>query len=49
MHQANLRISEAAQKVLGLPDEKVFNNIRSTATHGRHAADGLHEAKSTAA
>ncbi len=28
MHQANLRINEAAQKVLGLPDEKVFNNIQ---------------------
>jgi len=27
MHQANLRINQAAQKVLGLPDEKVFNNI----------------------
>jgi len=27
MHQANLRINEAAQKVLGLPDEKLFNNI----------------------
>jgi len=27
MHQANLRINEAAQKQLGLPDEKVFNNI----------------------
>ena len=27
MHQANLRINEAVQKVLGLPDEKVFNNI----------------------
>ncbi|HQR47135.1 MAG TPA: 3-oxoacyl-[acyl-carrier-protein] synthase III C-terminal domain-containing protein, partial [Thermoanaerobaculia bacterium] len=27
MHQANLRINEAAQKVLGLPDAKVFNNI----------------------
>jgi 3-oxoacyl-[acyl-carrier-protein] synthase-3 len=26
-HQANLRISEAVQKALGLPDEKVFNNI----------------------
>jgi 3-oxoacyl-[acyl-carrier-protein] synthase-3 len=26
-HQANLRISEAVQKTLGLPDEKVFNNI----------------------
>lgn len=28
MHQANLRINEAAQKQLGLPDEKVFNNIQ---------------------
>ncbi len=27
MHQANLRINEAVQKVLELPDEKVFNNI----------------------
>lgn len=27
MHQANLRINEAAQKQLGLPDDKVFNNI----------------------
>jgi 3-oxoacyl-[acyl-carrier-protein] synthase-3 len=27
MHQANLRINEAVQKVLGLPDERVFNNI----------------------
>ena len=27
MHQANLRINQAAQKALGLPDEKVFNNI----------------------
>ncbi len=26
-HQANLRISEAVQKNLGLPDHKVFNNI----------------------
>jgi 3-oxoacyl-[acyl-carrier-protein] synthase-3 len=26
-HQANLRISEAVQKALGLPDEKVYNNI----------------------
>lgn len=26
-HQANLRISEGVQKVLGLPDEKVYNNI----------------------
>ncbi len=28
MHQANLRINEAAQKVLGLPDDKVHNNIQ---------------------
>jgi 3-oxoacyl-[acyl-carrier-protein] synthase-3 len=28
MHQANLRINEASQKALGLPDEKVFNNIQ---------------------
>jgi 3-oxoacyl-[acyl-carrier-protein] synthase-3 len=27
MHQANLRINEGVQKRLGLPDEKVFNNI----------------------
>ena len=29
MHQANLRINEAAQRVLGLPDERVHNNIQS--------------------
>lgn len=29
MHQANLRINEAAQRVLGLPPERVFNNIQS--------------------
>ncbi len=28
MHQANLRINEAVQKRLGLPDEKVYNNIQ---------------------
>jgi 3-oxoacyl-[acyl-carrier-protein] synthase-3 len=27
MHQANLRINEMVQKRLGLPDEKVYNNI----------------------
>jgi 3-oxoacyl-[acyl-carrier-protein] synthase-3 len=27
MHQANLRINEGVQKRLGLPDDKVFNNI----------------------
>jgi 3-oxoacyl-[acyl-carrier-protein] synthase III len=46
MHQANLRINEAAQKVLGLPDEKVFNNIQK---YGNTTAATLpmayHEAK----
>jgi 3-oxoacyl-[acyl-carrier-protein] synthase-3 len=28
MHQANLRINEAVQKRLGLPDHKVYNNIQ---------------------
>jgi len=46
MHQANLRINEAAQKVLGLPDEKVFNNIEK---YGNTTAATLpmafHEAK----
>ncbi len=28
MHQANLRINEAVQKKLGLPDDKVYNNIQ---------------------
>jgi 3-oxoacyl-[acyl-carrier-protein] synthase-3 len=28
MHQANLRINETAQQILGLPDEKVHNNIQ---------------------
>jgi 3-oxoacyl-[acyl-carrier-protein] synthase-3 len=28
MHQANLRINEYCQKALGLPDEKVPNNIQ---------------------
>lgn len=28
-HQANLRISQFVQQKLGLPDEKVFNNIQS--------------------
>jgi 3-oxoacyl-[acyl-carrier-protein] synthase III len=27
-HQANLRINEAAQKALGIPDSKVYNNIQ---------------------
>ena len=28
MHQANLRINQAAQRALGLPDERVHNNIQ---------------------
>jgi 3-oxoacyl-[acyl-carrier-protein] synthase III len=27
-HQANLRLNEAVQKALGMPDEKVYNNIQ---------------------
>ncbi|HYR47040.1 MAG TPA: beta-ketoacyl-ACP synthase III [Thermoanaerobaculia bacterium] len=46
MHQANLRINEAVQKALGLPDEKVFNNIQ---TYGNTTAATLplifHEAR----
>jgi 3-oxoacyl-[acyl-carrier-protein] synthase-3 len=46
MHQANLRINEAAQKALGLPDTKVFNNIQK---YGNTTAATLpmayHEAK----
>jgi 3-oxoacyl-[acyl-carrier-protein] synthase-3 len=30
-HQANLRINEAVQKALGLPDSRVYNNIQSYA------------------
>jgi len=29
MHQANLRINEGVQKRLGLPDDRVFNNIQN--------------------
>jgi 3-oxoacyl-[acyl-carrier-protein] synthase III len=46
MHQANLRINESVQKRLGLPDEKVFNNIQK---YGNTTAGTLpiafHEAK----
>ena len=46
MHQANLRINEAVQKALGLPDGKVFNNIQK---YGNTTAATLplvfHEAK----
>jgi len=47
MHQANLRINEAVQKRLGLPDDKVYNNIQK---YGNTTAATLpmafHEAKS---
>ena len=46
MHQANLRINEAVQKHLGLPDERVHNNIQK---YGNTTAATLplvfHEAK----
>jgi len=46
MHQANLRINEAVQKGLGLPDSKVYNNIQK---YGNTTAATLpmafHEAK----
>lgn len=46
MHQANLRINEAVQKHLGLPDDRVFNNIQR---YGNTTAATLplvfHEAK----
>jgi 3-oxoacyl-[acyl-carrier-protein] synthase-3 len=46
MHQANLRINESVQKTLGLPDEKVHNNIQK---YGNTTAATLplvfHEAK----
>lgn len=46
LHQANLRICEAVQRALGLPDEKVFNNIQ---LYGNTTAATLpiayHEAK----
>lgn len=46
MHQANLRINEAVQKRLGLPDERVYNNIQK---YGNTTAGTLpiafHEAK----
>jgi 3-oxoacyl-[acyl-carrier-protein] synthase-3 len=46
MHQANLRINEAVQKHLNLPDERVHNNIQR---YGNTTAATLplvfHEAK----
>ncbi len=44
-HQANLRISQAVQKTLGLPDEKVYNNIqRYGNTTAASIPIALHEA-----
>jgi len=44
-HQANLRISQAVQKRLGLPDERVFNNIqRYGNTTAASIPIALHEA-----
>ncbi len=46
MHQANLRINEGVQKRLGLPDEKVFNNIqRYGNTTAATIPMALHEAR----
>jgi 3-oxoacyl-[acyl-carrier-protein] synthase-3 len=45
-HQANLRINEAVQKQLGLPDERVFNNIqRYGNTTAATIPIAFHEAK----
>jgi len=45
-HQANLRISEAVQKRLGLPDEKVFNDIQKYGnTTAATIPIALHEAR----
>lgn len=44
-HQANLRISQGVQKVLGLPDEKVLNNIQKYGnTTAASIPIALHEA-----
>ena len=46
MHQANLRINEAVQKRLELPDERVFNNIdRYGNTTAATIPMAFHEAK----
>ena len=45
-HQANLRINESVQKALGLPDDKVFNNIqRYGNTTAATIPIAFHEAK----
>lgn len=44
-HQANLRISQAVQKALGLPDDRVYNNIqRYGNTTAASIPIALHEA-----
>ena len=44
-HQANLRISQAVQKTLGLPDDKIYNNIqRYGNTTAASIPIALHEA-----
>ena len=46
MHQANLRINQAVQKHLDLPDEKVFNNIQKYGnTTAATLPMALHEAR----
>jgi 3-oxoacyl-[acyl-carrier-protein] synthase-3 len=46
MHQANLRINEAAQKAMGLPDAKVHNNIQKYGnTTSATLPIAFHEAK----
>ena len=37
-HQSNMRIIESAQQKLGLPDEKVYKNIRDYANSSAGAA-----------
>jgi len=47
MHQANLRINEAVQQRLGLPDDKVYNNIqRYGNTTAATIPMAFHEARS---
>jgi len=46
MHQANLRINEAVQQRLGLPDDRVYNNIsRSGYTTAATLPMAFHEAR----
>jgi len=45
MHQANLRINEAAQKVLGSPTRRSSTNIEKYGNHGGRSRWPSHEAK----